>query len=256
MLINKKFLALALLPMFSACVVNDPDDDVAGTDTETSATMTTTDPTATTATTASTTTDTTTTATTASTSDTEPDTDTDTADTSVTDTDTTDTDTGGDAGYCVPSCEEAIDCCAGEPTCEAGVGTFPYAWSCDEGACTFGGCTADDECTFGGVIPANVCDEDSGACGYGCTDTAECQAVIGMETFECNGVYCEPAPCADDADCTAPATCDVDSGLCLGPGCATDADCEVIGGICDAETGFCGCTADKECGEGSACVTG
>jgi hypothetical protein len=187
---------------------------------------------------------------------TDTDSDTDTADTGT----ESETDTGGDAGYCQVACVEAIDCCAGEPTCEGGLGEYPYDWSCDAGACTFAGCTSDDQCTAGGVLPTWICADfgEFSNCAAGCTEDVDCQTP-GFEDYTCTGPdgTCAAPGCAADADCQGPGTedwtCDVASGLCEVPPCTSDDDCD--GDLaCDVGTGFCGCTGDKQCGEGFACV--
>ncbi len=239
MLINKKLLALALLPLFAACVVDDgDDDDTLATVTDPTATGT--DPTAT-----ATGTDPTATGTDPTATSTDP-----TADTTA-----GETETGGDAGFCAPGCAEAIDCCSPQdPNCEAGLGTFPYAWTCEAGACVNPGCSADSECEA--QLPGQVCADFGGfgLCLPGCAEDVDCQTP-GLETWVCTGgggTYCEAPDCTADADCFAPATCNTDTGVCESPPCEADADC--FAGVCDAATGFCGCAEAADCGEGLTCV--
>jgi hypothetical protein len=260
MLINKKFLALALLPIFGACVVNDADDDAAGTDTDVSTTApTTTSPTTTEPTT---TTDPSTTEPTTTTDPATTDPGTESESDTEADTSESETDTGGAGGYCALGCVEPVDCCdAADPNCEPGLGTYPYDWSCDEGACIAGGCTDDEQCTFGGALPTWVCADFGGgfnACAPGCAADADCQGP-GTEDYTCTGPdgTCAAPGCTADADCqgvgTEDYTCNVDTGFCEAPPCTSDADCGTL--TCDVGSGFCGCTDDKMCGEGFACVT-
>lgn len=241
MLTHKKFIAaFALLsPLFGACVVTDGDDDGASTGGATDSASASASASATDSASAS-------------------------ASASATDSasatgDSTgpDTDTGGSAGYCNFTCAEAIDCCAGEPTCEAGIGTYPYAWTCDGGFCAFGGCTSDDECTMGGALPAWICADIGGgtmACQPGCAADMDCedQFLMGWTCTGGDGSYCQPPGCTADADCGAGFTCDTETGACLVPPCTADADCGDL--VCDTATGLCGCTDDAQCGEGSSCV--
>jgi hypothetical protein len=162
------------------------------------------------------------------------------------------TDTAGDAGHCAVPCAKAVDCCGGDPTCEAMIGTYPYAYTCDGGGCTAGGCTEDAQCEPIIMLPEAVCGSD-GRCVVGCSDDASCQALPGMESFVCTGdggTHCELPPCTTDADCSV-GVCYPDTGLC---GC-DDALCDAYGlGTCDSQTGSCICAADEECGNGTICA--
>jgi len=157
-----------------------------------------------------------------------------------------------DDGYCTPACEIPIDCCRGELTCEKGLGTYPYNYGCENGTCTFGGCTGDDDCTFGGALEGYICVEDDGyaGCWPSCDTDQDCvdQFLTG---WVCNGTYCEQPPCASDEDCEPDMKCSAEYGTCFYP--CTDETCSGGNGHCDADSGLCVCSSDDECNEGFGC---
>ena len=160
-----------------------------------------------------------------------------------------------DAGYCTPLCEVPSDCCAGEPTCESMLGTYPYDYGCDNGTCTFGGCTSDEDCTFGGAIEGFICVEVDGypGCWPSCVTDQDCEGQFGTG-WVCTGgggTYCEQAPCVVDEDCADDLRCNADSGVCFYP--CTDNDWCDGSGHCDPPTGTCVCSSDDECSEGFGC---
>ncbi len=261
MFTNKKFLAALLCtPLFGACVVNGDDDTGADSGT---------DPTTTTASTSNSTTATTTTA---GTSDTDPSTTT-ASTTATTETESatepsdtsvgTETDTGAGGMGCFLACEEAVDCCGGEPMCEAGVGTYPYSYTCEaDGTCGYSGCADSDECTLGGVLMNQVCvqTEGIGFCWTACEMDQDCEDAFLMG-WTCTGddgaggAYCEPPGCETDDDCPPNGTCEAD-GSCSYPGCESDADCpaEGGGGVCNTDSGACECATADDCAEGYTCA--
>ena len=151
-------------------------------------------------------------------------------DTGSTDTDAgTDTDaTGGGAGFCALGCMEAADCCpAGAMDCP---GDYPQNWECNDGVCSLGGCSNNDECTFGGALPDFECHEIGGvgACFDPCESDADCEMVPGTT-------------CSGDSDDGAKYCAMESSG-----GCTSDDECGGAG-VCNAESGACECSGDAEC---------
>lgn len=140
----------------------------------------------------------------------------------------TDDSTGGTpaAGVCVAACEADADCCPlGSIGCPGK--DYPNNWTCDEGACSSGGCSEDADCES--LVPLT---------------NDECHPIGGVGTcFE---------PCKDDGDCMGDTECigEADDGTmyCSAPvdPCKSDDDCDGAG-ICDTDAGTCGCTMDDEC---------
>jgi len=157
-----------------------------------------------------------------------------------------------DGGYCTPTCETPIDCCMGEPTCEAGLGTYPYNYGCDDGTCIFGGCTSDEDCTFGGVLEGYICVENDGfdACIPACDNDQDCEDQF-LTGWVCNGTYCEQPSCSSDEECGPDLTCSPEVGTCI-YACTSDESCAGFG-HCDPERGLCVCSSDDECTEGYDC---
>jgi len=93
--------------------------------------------------------------------------------------------------------------------------------------------------------------------------TAEPSTGPGTTEAMCNeadcpmGQYCGPSGCEpgcnDDADCVAPAKCDVGDHACKG--CLIDGQCP-LGQVCDAGTCVPGCNDQQPCQDGLACCTG
>ncbi len=144
------------------------------------------------------------------------------------------TDSGGGDMFCNLACTAPEDCCAmglPEGTCP---GEYPYDVDCVDGACTFGGCTTDEQCSFGGAVMGFECVdlEGSAVCVPVCTADADCQ-----EGETCTGeaddgtLYCVLPPCTADADCFEGLTCDTASGACIPPTCTGDGDC-MEGQVC------------------------
>jgi hypothetical protein len=160
-----------------------------------------------------------------------------------------------EAGSCTPLCELPIDCCIGELTCESMLGTYPYDYGCDNGTCTFGGCTSDEDCTFGGAIEGFICVEVDGypGCWPSCVTDQDCDAYFsgGWVCTGGGGVYCEQPPCVSDEDCPDDLRCDPDSGVCF-YACTVNDFCG-DNGHCDPLTGACVCSSDDECIEGFGC---
>ena len=157
--------------------------------------------------------------------------------------------------YCILTCTEDVDCCNGDAMCEQQLGSYPYSWSCNAGLCAFAGCSTDDECTFGGILPTWICLDfgDFSACEPGCSSDADCSDQF-LDGWVCtgDGGYCEPPTCMSDDDCTQGLACNLATGIC-GGGCTSDADCGDFG-YCELETGACVCMADDDCGPGYACA--
>jgi hypothetical protein len=149
-------------------------------------------------------------------------------DTGTGDGDGTDTTTGGEptTGVCVASCAGAADCCPlGAIGCPGE--DYPNNWECIEGACQLGGCMANADCSDL-PIPSDQ----------------ECLPVAGVGA--CVDV------CENNTDCLFGTTCSgkADDGTmyCAAPvePCESDDDCGGAG-VCDLDTGTCGCTSDDEC---------
>lgn len=168
---------------------------------------------------------------------------------------TTDEPPPEDGGYCTPLCETPLDCCMGEPNCEAGLGTYPYNYGCENQTCTFGGCTSDEECTFGGVLAGYICVEVDGyaGCWPSCDSDQDCedQFLTGWVCTGGGGTFCEQEPCVLDEDCPDDLWCQPETGLCFYP-CGEDDICGG-NGHCDPQSGGCVCSFDDECYEGYGC---
>lgn len=243
---HKKFLAALLCtPLFTACVIGGDDEDDVGDSS--------TDPTANTLTTTAGTDDSSGTLTT--TVGTEESGSGTVADSGSSDEGSTGEPTGGNS--CFPACTEAADCCnPADPTCADNLGTYPNNFTCEGGVCANLGCTDDAECEA--VIPGTVCSQIEGfggVCETPCETEAEC-TVPGFDACLDDGeggLTCQPGPCTDSADCGVEgAICEAD-GTCTYPGCEDDADC-FTSGVCDVATGSCGCADDTECMEGFVCA--
>ena len=141
---------------------------------------------------------------------------------------------GSSAGYCAQGCTEAADCCEpGAPDCP---GAFPYAWSCEDGACVNPGCSSDDECTFGGALPGWACfsipigpSRAMGLCAEPCSTHADCSMGMTCSGQSPAGAFCTMEAtfrCDDDADCEGRGTCDPDSGCCV---CDDSSQCTAPG---------------------------
>lgn len=138
---------------------------------------------------------------------------------------------GGGGGVCQLGCAEAVDCCPmGAMDCP---GDYPNDWSCTDGVCEFGGCTADEQCTVGGALPDWKClkGEVADFCGLPCEDDAPCEAF----TLTCVGAaadgtkFCStdaPAGCTKDEECGGFGVCNVDTGACE---CSDDGECTADG---------------------------
>jgi hypothetical protein len=168
--------------------------------------------------------------------------DTDTAadtDTTTSDTDTTSTtDTGAQAfeGACVLGCEVPADCCP-EGTIDC-PGDYPNDWQCEAGSCALKGCQLADQCQSIGNFPDHECHPIAGfgSCFDPCESDADCSMIPGAT---CSGVadddarYClVDSPCLIDADCAGQGLCEVETGIC---GCDDDDDCSGPGLVCHVD---------------------
>lgn len=160
-----------------------------------------------------------------------------------------------DGGVCVTRCETPVDCCAGDPTCPGMIGEYPYNYSCNDGACKFGECESDEQCTFGGVLEGYVCAEVDGfaGCWPSCDDDQDCEDQF-LQGWVCVGGegICQPGTCATDAECTNGTVCRGDPGRCIYPCEQPQNVCSGFG-HCDPDTGQCVCDSDDECMDGYAC---
>src|SRR5579871_6748518 len=92
------------------------------------------------------------------------------------------------------------------------------------------GCTAGADCASGfrcNPMTGRCCDDTSADCpnrpdaGGGCNTDSECP---GAPANICSGGACVPG--CTQTGCTAPLSCDTDSGHCQIPSCARDSDCD------------------------------
>jgi hypothetical protein len=163
---------------------------------------------------------------------------------------------GGDGMFCLPTCEEAIDCCAPGTKAIGCPTDYPVHYECVEGICEYQGCAADGDCA---AVAGTTCHDvnEFGTCVPVCTvETEDVDCLVDMgET--CTGMtddgelYCivEPVDCTDKT--CGDFACNPDTGTCE---CDGDDDCADLGGTCNLETGACNCTDDASCGEGFSCV--
>ena len=113
------------------------------------------------------------------------------------------------AGYCVPGCSTADDCCLAGVDCSV----YPRRRSCEAGACNALGCGTDTECqdwatALGVPNPANwVCRtpafRDTGMCTVACSTADDCcpgGCAAYPHRLACIGGYCVGS-CLDDAEC-------------------------------------------------------
>lgn len=158
---------------------------------------------------------------------------------------------------CQGACEQPMDCCTlflGDPSCVGMLGTYPYNFGCENGVCQFIGCNNDDECAFGGALKGWICDHSAEVptCQPGCNNDDDC-AANGIPGWVCNGTYCEQPPCVDDASCGGgDVVCNPVTGACE-LHCSSDDVCSGAG-VCNLDTGQCGCTASEQCDEGFTCA--
>lgn len=135
-------------------------------------------------------------------------------------------------GSCATRCEVPGDCCGGEPDCP---GPFPRNWECTGGFCALGGCAKDDDC-HSVMNPELECHPAGGVgiCFDPCENDLDCAPTPGAT---CRGPVDDGARlcgafefgCADDSECFGWGVCEVETGLC---GCHDDADCATPGAGC------------------------
>ena len=118
------------------------------------------------------------------------------------------------------------------PDCPSDV--YPYNWECNEGVCESGGCSSNDECTFGGTLPDYGCFDVGGigGCFEGCDVDEDCSVAGFTCTGESDdGTYCVPPPfdCnTAEGGCNGNGTCQED-GSCT---CAGSEECTIEGTVC------------------------
>ncbi|MBW2264239.1 MAG: hypothetical protein JRG91_19920 [Deltaproteobacteria bacterium] len=114
------------------------------------------------------------------------------------------------AGYCVPGCTTAADCCPSGDDCSA----YPKRRLCDAGACRVDACLDDAECrTWAGGLSLPGADtyacltfeySDTATCARPCTSTSDCCPSGSCGTFpahvECLAGHCL-ATCTEDLEC-------------------------------------------------------
>jgi len=211
-------------------------------------------------------------------------TNTDASTTSTTNTDASDDPTSTTEGptesYCAHQCSSDADCL---------VNGQDLGLSCEASTCTSEvttSCTNDEECVAllsGWSMPCTsgggecdplgqLCVQTSagGRCATPPSDFFMCDLINFAEVMipdidgqlvtvcaqtnaECSAQnYCF-SPCHADADCASAAypICNTNTGLC---GCGSDSDCATIGQpqLSSCNAGLCGCASDQQCVEGNA----
>jgi hypothetical protein len=116
-----------------------------------------------------------------------------------------------EAGYCVPGCTTADDCCPTSTDCSA----FPQRRVCDDGGCELDGCISSAECvtwaTDLGLADAAsfVCEtfdySDSDTCAKPCSSVSDCCPSGSCGTFpnhaDCIEGHCLTT-CTENVECT------------------------------------------------------
>lgn len=183
----------------------------------------------------------------------------------------TSADTGADSagpsgGLCLVDCTGDADC-GDDLVCRAGVCQSP---TCEDVSCEDMNltifeclrtddrpqcvlvCQTDADCLENELVCQGVADDGTQYCVFDifCSGDADC-----AEGFECHPAGDDSIclePCGTDADCDDGEVCfEITSDgakTCLPAQCITDADC-TGNGIC--QQGFCRCTDDAQCDEGS-----
>ena len=153
--------------------------------------------------------------------------------------------TGQSCGVCVHAGDVSVgDDCWDGGECETGVCISEYDnWGVCSALCDMGGlpCPEGSSCVLGTCVSAGPKPTGS-PCG---------------SHFDCHGGFCLPAldgqfrcteSCEANLDCPSNATCGVYEDL---RACSLHANCD--SGICIAELGVCGCSADGQCDAGLTC---
>ena len=145
---------------------------------------------------------------------------------------------GGSAAlaFCAKSCAGAADCCGGSPLCPGN--SYPNNPTCEGGLCKAAQCSANADCTLGGLMPDDECitidagGSDFKTCGKPCAANSDC-TLLGLECVgkaKDGSSYCSAAVqgCQSNADCGKGYgdSCDVGSGACT---CSANAECTGTG---------------------------
>lgn len=156
-------------------------------------------------------------------------------------------------GGCVPA-QNAGSCATAVP-CPDGTGCPDGTRCSDLGVC-LAICDGDEECPSGRICwlePGPLL----GQCVDGCTKGDTRESGGQAEVCYANGRWGPPCPTPGSSQgCPSGFECEA-QGVCVLPGCGSDADCSVARTYCDVTTRECveGCNSDDDCGAFELCDT-
>lgn len=143
---------------------------------------------------------------------------------------------------CVGGCSDDTDC--GGLSCDVGGGFYGAGTCFDPGSMVGDACTADTDCPSGGACISEAGSGwPSGSCATGCDFATN----AGCETGSCinggfGGGLCTTS-CTTDGDCRDGYACRPVAGapsrMYCAPACASDAECTVVGNVCNVGAGTC-----------------